>query len=109
MEILTAEDKAQLTAFNAVAHDILRVEAAREGKLIPPWLILNEESREEGRRKALEVIRKLRLSRSPRLTLAEAAKIAADSLPIATLERWIAAEAMAKKARSEGDPGAFFI
>jgi hypothetical protein len=102
----TPEKEKKLTALDAAAHDLLRVENDRQGKIAPCWLVCSEDTRAEYRQKAVDFANKH--SVLPVFSVEYAPKQFERMISRHFIERWRAAELEAKKGREAHDPRSFF-
>ncbi len=102
----TSDEEKLLTPLDAAAHDLLRVESERKGMVAPCWLTCSNETRDEYRRKIIDMVNeKMGLAT---ITMEFAPKQFARLIPPALIERWRAVELEYKRLRIEGNPRAFF-
>jgi len=113
-ENLTAEEQAEFTCVNLIAHNVMRDEAKRKrDEVLPCWLCMSVEARQEARQMAadwynanarpivpIDVNHEIGLKQFERQLEPAAASM---------MQQWITAEAEFKRLRvEENNPRAFF-
>jgi len=103
MSVLTPEQDQQLTPYNAVAFDMLRVESKAEDKIPPCWLVLSEESRNQFRKKLQVALAAISFD-------IPSAERAVSCVPevVELGKKWRDAEIQFAILRLQGNPKAFF-
>lgn len=102
----TPEEEALLTALDAAAHDLLRLEDQRVGKIAPCWLVCSEETRAEYRRKVIDLANEKCVI--PIFSVEHGARQFDRLINRHLVEAWRAAELEAKREREGGNPRAFW-
>jgi hypothetical protein len=102
---LTAEDRAELTAFNLLVHSLMR-ETSEE--IQPCWLAMSPEARAEGREAGRLFVDKHSGMGFGTMPLETAERITIEAFDSSLVEKFIEAEAEYKRLRAEGNPRAFF-
>jgi hypothetical protein len=101
----TAEEEKILTAHDAAAHDLMRVESRDKGEVSPCWLVCSDEIRAEYRRRVIDVAAG---AGGLKVLVAEPTALFERLVPKHLVEAWRAAELAAKEDREAGNPRAFF-
>jgi hypothetical protein len=103
--VFTPEEEQILTPLDAAAHDLLRVESARNNQVAPCWLVCSDEVRAEYRQKITNIVTE---KLGPLASTVDVSKIIEKSVPTSLVDRWQAAELDAKIGRARNNPRAFF-
>lgn len=103
----TPEEESRLTALDAAAHDLMRLEDTRTGKIAPCWLVCSEETRIEYRRKVIDLVNG-KLGLLIPCTLETAPRVFSRLVSQHLVDQWRDSELKAKQARDAGSPRAFF-
>lgn len=102
----TVEEEKILTALDAAAHDLMRVERQGKGETPPPcWLVCSDEIRAEYRRRVTDLV----VAKGGFLALAVVpAALFERMIPKHLVDAWRAAELAYKAEREANNPRAFF-
>jgi hypothetical protein len=104
---LTADDRKELTAFNLLAHSLLRENADENG--IPPcWLAMSDEAKAEARDAARLYVDEHVGMGFGAMTLEMAERKINGTADRRLVAKFVEAEAHFKRGRAEGDPHAYF-
>jgi hypothetical protein len=101
----TTEEEKILTALDAAAHDLMRVECRIKGDIPACWLVCSDETRAEYRKRVID----LAVANGGCLAfVVEPSRLFERAIPRHLIDAWRAAELSAKARREENDAHAFF-
>lgn len=103
-ENLTSEETADLNKLHCAAFDLVRQENRKAETIPPMWLCMSAEAKQE----AVENLFKYLSKQTGRKIDLLAAHLMCGALPDDVLDGWQEAEAIAKKARTNGNPRGYF-
>jgi hypothetical protein len=102
----TPEEEKNLTALDAAAHDLMRVESRDKGEIPPCWLVCSDEIRATFRQRVID----LTVAHGGLLTsMVKPSALFERVVPRSLVEAWRAAELDAKVRRAGQDPRAYFF